>query len=77
MAMEPGLLTLNDESLPVLLELSEVLEIGVLTLDRELVVRGWNRWLAAASDLQATRSAARRGARGATSGIRPSCARKP
>jgi len=41
----------DDESLPVLLGLSEVLEIGVLTLDRDLVVRAWSRWLAAASDL--------------------------
>jgi signal transduction histidine kinase len=48
---DPALLALDDRSLPALLELSEVLEIGVLTLDRDLVVRGWNRWLAAASDL--------------------------
>jgi len=50
-SMDSGLLALDDKSLPVLLELSDVLEIGVLTLDRDLVVCGWNRWLAAASDL--------------------------
>jgi len=38
------------ESLSLLQELGDVLEVGMLALDRELVVRGWNRWLAVASD---------------------------
>ena len=33
-------------------ELGDVLEIGIVTLDRELKVRGWNRWLAIASDVE-------------------------
>ncbi|HEX2779695.1 MAG TPA: ATP-binding protein [Gemmatimonadaceae bacterium] len=36
----------------VLHEMGDVLEVGVVTLDRELVVRGWNRWLAAASGIE-------------------------
>jgi signal transduction histidine kinase len=46
---DDALMSLGVESLPLLHELGEVLELGVLTLDRDLVVRGWNRWLAAAS----------------------------
>ena len=42
-------ISLGAESLPMLHDLGEVLELGILTLDRELTVRGWNRWLAAAS----------------------------
>jgi signal transduction histidine kinase len=38
------------ESLSVLHELAQVLELGVLTVDRDLVVTGCNRWLAAASE---------------------------
>jgi signal transduction histidine kinase len=39
------------QSLPVLLAMSEVLELGVVTLDRDLIVTGWSRWLAAVSEL--------------------------
>jgi signal transduction histidine kinase len=38
------------ESLGVLHELAQVLELGVLTVDRDLVVTSCNRWLAAASE---------------------------
>jgi PAS domain S-box-containing protein len=41
------------DSLDAIEELSAVLELGVLSLDRELNVRGWNRWLAAASGVEA------------------------
>lgn len=34
-------------------ELADLLEGGVLVLDRELVIRGWNPWLAAASGMEA------------------------
>ena len=37
------------ESLALLHEMGDVLECGILVLDTDLVVRGWNRWLAAAS----------------------------
>ena len=38
------------ESLTMLHELAQILELGVLTVDRNLVVTGCNRWLAAASE---------------------------
>ena len=38
----------GEESLSVLHELAQVLELGVLTVDRNLVVTSCNRWLAAA-----------------------------
>ena len=38
------------ESLTMLHELAQILELGVLTVDRSLVVTGCNRWLAAASE---------------------------
>ena len=44
-----ALTSLDATALPLLTELGELLELGVLTLDAELVVRGWNRWLAVAS----------------------------
>jgi len=44
-------LAIDEASLPVLLALGEVLELGVVALDRDLVVREWNRWMAAASDI--------------------------
>jgi PAS domain S-box-containing protein len=50
---DPTLLTLGEESIPLLQDLGEVLEIGIVTLDRDLVVRSWNRWLAAASGREA------------------------
>ena len=40
----------GEESLSVLHELAQVLELGVLTVDRNLVVTSCNRWLAAASE---------------------------
>ncbi|MEP7065607.1 MAG: HAMP domain-containing sensor histidine kinase [Gemmatimonadota bacterium] len=41
------------DSLDAIDELSAVLELGVVSLDRELIIRGWNRWLAAASGVEA------------------------
>ena len=49
MAIDDTLLSLGAEALPLLHELGEVLQLGIFTLDTELVVRGWNRWMAAAS----------------------------
>jgi signal transduction histidine kinase len=43
------LTSLTTDSLPLLQDLGEVLELGVLAVDAQLVVRGWNRWLALAS----------------------------
>ena len=43
------LLSLNPESLPLLHEVGEMIELGLLSLDTSLVVRGWNRWMEAAS----------------------------
>ena len=43
---------IGSEALPLLQELGEVLELGVLSLDADLVIRGWNRWLAAASGIE-------------------------
>ena len=34
-------------------DIGEVMEVGTLTVDADLVVRGWNRWLEAASGLSA------------------------
>ncbi len=50
MTTDGALVAVGPESLPLLNELGEVLELGLVTLDADLVVRGWNRWLAAASD---------------------------
>jgi signal transduction histidine kinase len=50
MAREEVLLSADGESLTVLHELAQVLELGVLTVDRALVVTSCNRWLAAAMD---------------------------
>jgi PAS domain S-box-containing protein len=41
------------DSLAAIDELSAVLELGMLSLDRELMIRGWNRWLAAVSGVEA------------------------
>jgi signal transduction histidine kinase len=46
-------LTFDASSLPLLHDLGEVLELGVLAVDGDLVVRGWNRWLEAASGMTA------------------------
>ncbi|HEU4723052.1 MAG TPA: ATP-binding protein [Gemmatimonadaceae bacterium] len=48
MAREDPLLSADGESLTVLHELAQVLELGVLIVDRSLVVTSCNRWLAAA-----------------------------
>jgi signal transduction histidine kinase len=45
-----GLTSLTSESLVLLLELGDVLELGILDVDDRLVVRSCNRWLAAAID---------------------------
>jgi len=45
-----ALIAVGPESLPLLNGLGEVLELGIVTLDADLVVRGWNRWMEAASD---------------------------
>ena len=50
MAREEPLLSADGESLSVLHELAQVLELGVLTVDRSLVITSCNRWLAAAMD---------------------------
>ena len=48
----------RDETAPeaqasaVLTELGDVLEVGIVILDRELVVRGWNHWFAVASGIE-------------------------
>jgi signal transduction histidine kinase len=48
---DDALLAVGPESLPLLSGLGEVLELGIVALDGDLVVRGWNRWIAAASDI--------------------------
>ena len=48
MSREEPLLSADHESLTVLHELAQVLELGVLTVDRNLVVTSCNRWLSAA-----------------------------
>jgi signal transduction histidine kinase len=40
-------------------QVGDYLEFGVITLDAELVVRGWNRWMQAASGLSPTESVGR------------------
>jgi signal transduction histidine kinase len=50
MSREEPLLSADDESLTVLHELAQVLELGVLTVDRALVITSCNRWLAAAME---------------------------
>jgi signal transduction histidine kinase len=49
-----ALLSFGTDALPLLQEMGDVLEVGILTLDRGLVVTGWNRWLAAASGTPAS-----------------------
>ena len=50
MSREQPLISADGASLTVLHELAQVLELGVLTADRDLVVTGCNRWLAAACE---------------------------
>lgn len=49
MAVPATFITASAGASSLLHELGDVLEVGVLVLDQELVVRGWNAWLAAAS----------------------------
>jgi len=48
MSRDELLLSADGESLTVLHELAQVLELGVLTVDRSLTITSCNRWLAAA-----------------------------
>ncbi|HET9003593.1 MAG TPA: ATP-binding protein [Gemmatimonadaceae bacterium] len=48
MKARPDVPSIGAAASPLLQELGDVLELGVLTLDRSLVVRGCNRWLAMA-----------------------------
>jgi signal transduction histidine kinase len=48
------LFSLTSESLPLLQDLGEVLELGILAVDDCLVVQGCNRWLAAATGRDAS-----------------------
>jgi signal transduction histidine kinase len=50
MSRDEPLLSAPGESLTLLHELAQVLELGVLTMDRDLVVTSCNRWLAAAAE---------------------------
>ena len=50
MPLGDELTSVTAESLPVLQELGDVLEVGVLALDRDLAVIGCNRWLVSASN---------------------------
>jgi signal transduction histidine kinase len=50
MSRDEPLLSATGESLTLLHELAQVLELGVLTMDRDLVVTSCNRWLAAAAE---------------------------
>ena len=49
MVVDDRLTSLTRESLSLLQDLGEVLELGILTVDDQLVVRGCNRWLASAA----------------------------
>jgi signal transduction histidine kinase len=49
MSRVESLFSVERESLTLLHELAQVLELGVLTVDRKLVVTGCNRWLTAAT----------------------------
>ena len=43
--------SLGADSVPLLHEIGEAIELGVFTLDQDLVVRSWNRWMSAASGI--------------------------
>jgi PAS domain S-box-containing protein len=45
---------IDTASLPLLQDLGEVMELGILSVDRELIVQSWNRWLAAASGMESS-----------------------
>jgi len=51
--MEGRPVTLEADTLPLVNEIGELLELGVFTLDKDLVVRGWNGWLESASFIEA------------------------
>lgn len=48
------LLARTTGSLSLLHDVGDVLEVGVLTIDADITIRGWNRWLEAASGLPAS-----------------------
>jgi len=50
MPYRDSLLSATPEAVAMLHELGDVLEVGILVLDRDMVIRGWNRWLATASE---------------------------
>ena len=52
MLRDAASLTIDTESLPVLLELGDVLELGIVSVDANLIVQSWNRWLTAASGVE-------------------------
>ena len=54
MSDEDRLIALTSDSLPLLDDIGDVLELGIIALDQDLVVRGWNRWLAAAAEQDAS-----------------------
>jgi PAS domain S-box-containing protein len=54
MADHPRLSSLTASSLPLLQDIGEVLEVGIIALDEQLVVRDCNRWLAAAAAMDAS-----------------------
>jgi signal transduction histidine kinase len=49
--VDDRLTSLTRESLTLLQDVGEVLELGILAVDERLVVRGCNRWLASAAEL--------------------------
>ena len=51
MSQANSLIAQGPEAFALLHEIGDVLEVGILVLDQELVVRGWNPWLATASGL--------------------------
>ena len=51
--MSPARIAANDKQAPSLLEMGDVLDVGVLRLDQELIVTGWNAWLEKATGKRA------------------------
>ena len=49
MTIEERLVSVTADTLPLLSDLGDLLELGVFTIDHSFVVRGWNGWLANAS----------------------------
>lgn len=44
-----ALLARSNGSLPLLHDIGDVLEVGILTIDADMTIRGWNHWLEVAS----------------------------